>query len=277
MTDAPDYCARLVKDQDYDRWLTTQFLKPNDRRRVLALYAFNHEIAKTRETVSEPTLGEIRLQWWRDALTEIAAGNQRSHPVVAELAGLGERFSAVKPLLDSLVDARRQDLAEQPPATRQALIGYADATGGALCEAAMILCDARATEPARCVGTAWALMGLIRALAFQAAMQRTSLPQEELDRAGIRAETLFRGEFAPELLPFVETLVGDIKHRLAKAREDRAQIKGSARPVLLLAGLTDSYLNRLARAGGDPLRADFNRGQAGRMVGMFVKAAAGRF
>ena len=45
---------------------------------LFALYAFNLEIARVREPVSEPMPGEIRLQWWRDALVGAAAA--RSAP-----------------------------------------------------------------------------------------------------------------------------------------------------------------------------------------------------
>ena len=75
--------AGLVRQHDRDRFLTTLFA-PDDRREdLLALYAFNHEVAKTREVVSEPTLGRIRLQWWRDNLEAIYAGQPpRRHGVV---------------------------------------------------------------------------------------------------------------------------------------------------------------------------------------------------
>ena len=56
---------------DNDRFLTALFAAAAEREALFALYAFNIEIAKTRETVSEPLIGQMRLQWWRDAIDEI--------------------------------------------------------------------------------------------------------------------------------------------------------------------------------------------------------------
>ena len=65
------YCGQVVRDQDRDRFLLSLFA-PADRREALwALFAFNHEIAKTREVVTEMQLGLIRLQWWREQVTNI--------------------------------------------------------------------------------------------------------------------------------------------------------------------------------------------------------------
>ena len=81
-----DYCHDLVRAGDKDRYLTSLFTPDRLRPHLLALYAFNIEIARIRETVSEAALGEIRLHWWRDAIEGIYAGNSHGHPVIEALA-----------------------------------------------------------------------------------------------------------------------------------------------------------------------------------------------
>src|SRR4051794_28190129 len=77
----------IVRRHDRDRFLTALFAPAARREALFALYAFNFEVAKTREVVSEPMLGQIRLQWWREAVDEIFAGGRvRSHEVVQPLA-----------------------------------------------------------------------------------------------------------------------------------------------------------------------------------------------
>ncbi len=61
-------CGRIVRENDPDRFFCTLFAPPAKREALFALYAFNHELARVAESVSEPMLGEIRLQWWREAL-----------------------------------------------------------------------------------------------------------------------------------------------------------------------------------------------------------------
>ena len=56
-----------------------------ERRALLALYAFNVEIVRVRDQVSQPLPGEIRLQWWSDMLAGQAHGGVEGNPVAAEL------------------------------------------------------------------------------------------------------------------------------------------------------------------------------------------------
>src|SRR5271166_6483085 len=69
--------AALVRRHDPDRFLTALFAPPEKRDALLTLYAFNHELARAREVVSEPPLALIRLQWWR----EVVEGADRRHEV----------------------------------------------------------------------------------------------------------------------------------------------------------------------------------------------------
>jgi phytoene synthase len=57
--------AELVRRHDRDRYMTALFAPAARREALFALYAFNYEIARVREAVTQPTLGQIRLQWWR--------------------------------------------------------------------------------------------------------------------------------------------------------------------------------------------------------------------
>lgn len=85
-TDSLRYCGDYARRLDEDRWLSAQYASHGLRERLLALYALHLEIIEIPAKVSEPTLGEIRLQWWREALAEIEAGGPvRAHPVIEAL------------------------------------------------------------------------------------------------------------------------------------------------------------------------------------------------
>src|SRR6201984_811294 len=58
--------AALVRRHDHDRYQTVLFAPAARREALFALYAFNYEIARVRESVTQPMLGQIRLQWWRE-------------------------------------------------------------------------------------------------------------------------------------------------------------------------------------------------------------------
>ncbi len=108
---APDYCLDLVRRQDEDRWLAAGYAQGDAKRRLLALYAFQIELKNIPAAVSEPPLGEIRLQWWREALQEIRGGKRpRAHPVVEALADAGLADEKFEDAIERAIDAAARPL-----------------------------------------------------------------------------------------------------------------------------------------------------------------------
>ena len=89
------YCASEVKAYDPDRYLTALFAPKAYREAIFSLYAFSSDIARTRELVSEPILGQIRLKWWNDTISSIYEGETINHPVVMELSEAIKKFELV--------------------------------------------------------------------------------------------------------------------------------------------------------------------------------------
>lgn len=81
--------SQLVRRVDEDRWISSRYAPAGSRRTLISLYAYYYELSKIRITVSEPALGAIRFQWWRDTLDEIEARAMiRAHDVAKALAEL---------------------------------------------------------------------------------------------------------------------------------------------------------------------------------------------
>src|ERR671922_1960026 len=76
--------AALVRRHDRDRFQTVLFAPAARREALFALYAFNYEIARVRESVTEPMLGQIRLQWWRESIAAAFDGGPVRHHFVVE-------------------------------------------------------------------------------------------------------------------------------------------------------------------------------------------------
>ncbi|MFN3614649.1 MAG: squalene/phytoene synthase family protein, partial [Rubrimonas sp.] len=78
-------CAQIVRRGDPDRFLAAMTAPPALRERLFALYAFNIEAARATQ-LSEPMLGHIRLQWWREVLDAAFGGAEpRRHDVAQAL------------------------------------------------------------------------------------------------------------------------------------------------------------------------------------------------
>lgn len=250
------YCGAEVRDQDHDRFLTCLFA-PSDRREDLfTLYAFNLEIAKTAEVVSEAMLGRIRLQWWRESLEGIYAGTPREHAVVEPLMQTVTRHQLPKDLFDDLIDGREEDLEEFAPGDLAALERYADATSGKLSRlAAMVLgvTDEAALRAAQHVGVGWSLTGLLRAVPFHAARKRLFLPQDLTARQGLIQGDLFELRESEPLKAVVAEIAERADWHLKEARRHGIAYRRDSLAAVLPAAIARRHLKSLAKTGWNPL------------------------
>jgi len=158
------YLDELIGRVDPDRWLTSRFIAdPKARADVLALYAFDHELARARRAVSTPLMAEIRLTWWREVLEEIFDGKPvRQHPTAQALAAAISRCGLGRAPLEAMIDAQIAALAVAKLGP-EAAVGWADAVQGSVCSlAAAVLDPAMDTAAVAAAGRAWGLAWLAR-------------------------------------------------------------------------------------------------------------------
>ena len=271
----------LAREADYDRYLSAVFAPGGSREALFALIAFNHEVARIPEAVSEPMLGLIRLQWWREVVEAAYAGEPaRRHEVAVPLTDAIRAWSLDRAPFDGLLNAREGDLEEDGPPDLAALERYAGATGGAL-TALMVQASGVALGPAleagRQVGTAWALVGTLRAAPRAAAQGRVTLPSDLLAEAGIAADDLRAGRAFDRFAGVAEPVGRRAAALLDAARRSRRAVPRQGRGVLLIARLADLYLARLRRAGWDPRDPRLEVGLLRKQTAMLAGALTGRY
>jgi phytoene synthase len=279
-----NYCADALRRLDPDRWLTALFAPQDRRGDLVAIYAFNLELALVRESVSEPLLGDIRLQWWRDALAAIHAGDRPTQPVARALAAAIRRRGLPQPLLAGLIEARARDLDPAPPATLADLVAYAEA-----CAAPPLLLalgvveadEAAARRAARFAATAFALAGLMRAVPMHLAQRRIWLPRDLLAAEGLSAENLALPRDAGPLRRAVAPVAAEALRALDAVRTERGRLGKAAarraRPVLLHAALAGLYLRRLVAAGFDPASPLLRIGTPRKQLALIAAIAGGGY
>ncbi|MBL8808196.1 MAG: squalene/phytoene synthase family protein [Rhodospirillales bacterium] len=261
-----------LRRHDAERWRTTLFAGGEARERLVALYAFNVEIARVRETVSEAILGQIRLQWWREALAEIAAGGPvRKHPVVAALAGARPDVA----LLTGIVDARERDLDDAPFADLDALEAYARGTSGTLTRAAFAMCGAEGGQAASDIGTAYGLAGMLRSLPHFSRARRCILPDALVAQAGLAHEQIHEGKAGADLARAVEPVALRARELLAKART--AGVPRAAHAAALPGRLATIWLDRLARHAHDAFAGGLQAPHPADIWRLFLANLLGRF
>ena len=122
-----DAVREVARRGEPDRYLAALLAPANVRGDLAALAAFSAELGRIVQIVSEPMVGEIRLQWWRDAVETMARGESAAHPVADALGGAMRRHRLPPTLIQSLIDARSIELGIEPAADEQALGAYLDA------------------------------------------------------------------------------------------------------------------------------------------------------
>jgi 15-cis-phytoene synthase len=257
LADAAQHCDELVRSEDKDRWLTALFV-PEDRRPLInALYAFNIELARIRALVSEPMLGEIRLQWWEEAVTGIYTGETPDHPVLQVLACAIEAGDLPLHAFRNMIEARKFDLYDDPMPSLTDLEGYLGETSSALIQlAALVLAGEEALKTAAVsgyAGVAVGIAGLMRSLPQHRARGQCYIPVDMLARRGLTPAHVLAGRSDAAMA----VLLAEFRHvaeaRLREARAAQSVVPVAAMPAFLPASLAESYLRKLGRAGADVL------------------------
>ena len=224
-----DHCQDLVAKADKDRFLSCLFAPDDTRPHLFALYAFNIEIARIRETVSEPQLGLVRQQWWLDTIDGIYAGRTSDHPVAQALVAAIAKGDLPKHALHNLVIAREFDLFDDPMPGLADLEGYLGETSSSLIQMAALILGKGAPEAAGLAGVAFGLAGVLR-------LQKARyLPRDMMQNLGEK-ET-------------ISQLCTHARKRLGEAQALRGTIPASAMPAFLPVSLTKLYLSRIERGG----------------------------
>jgi 15-cis-phytoene synthase len=254
-TDSAAFCAEQVRSHDFERYASTLFVSPEKRRALLALYAFNVEISRVREQVSQPLPGEIRLQWWTDMLAGAGHGGIEGNPVAAELLLAIRSYGLPIEPLSRLIDEHQFDLYNDPMPSMAALEAYVHDTSSALFTLGTRIMDrqSEATDHlARHAGLAQGFARVIAALPLDAARRQLFLPLQLLENHGSGMEEMFAGKETPQLRAALDQLLGEARGHLKTAFELLVDAPWEVRPLFLPLALLRRDLKRMSRADSDP-------------------------
>ncbi len=189
--DAAEDLDQLIRRVDPDRWLTSRFIADQGARTdVLALYAYDHELARALKAASTPLLAEIRLTWWREALDEMFGGRPvRRHPVAEALADAVRRWDLPRVPLEAMIDGQIEAV-EVERFDEATAIAWADAVEGSAARLALAILDAGAAPAAAApAGRVWGLALLLRS--GRASVESIAAPlRQSLSEARIAARGL---------------------------------------------------------------------------------------
>ncbi len=251
-----DAIAASARTGEPDRYLAALLAPPDARDALMALAAFSAELAHVSHMVTrEPMMGEIRLQWWRDALGPVAA--RTGHPVADAVRATAQRHALPQSLLLDLIEARVADLRPDPFADDEALSAHLAHSEGALFALAahVLRVPPGAERDAACAacGQAYGLVRLLLALPHALSRGRLLLPRAHLE-ANAAAGTLLFGAGEDRAVALLADLRAQARRHIVTCRQHVMKLPRSARVAFLPLALVEPYLRALERPGRDPLR-----------------------
>ncbi len=249
-------CAELVQRADPDRFLATMAAPVAARAVLFPLYALNVEVARAPWVTQEPMIAEMRLQWWRDAMQEIAEGKTiRRHQVVTPLAQVLSPHLAEK--LDEYIAVRRWDIYKEPFEDSEHFDNYIDQSSGTLTLVAAQAMGVAEESVLRDFGYALGVANWLRAIPELEARGRIPLLDGTQD--GVRQ------------------LAGKAIERLARARSKRTLISAESRPAMYCGWQTGEILRQ---ATADPARVSagtLGQSEFRRRVDLMARVVTGRW
>ncbi|KAK5016724.1 hypothetical protein LTR39_001927 [Cryomyces antarcticus] len=242
----------LYSTYDNPSFILKTFVPPVAQDAYLAIRAFNLDVASIADATSNPTVGAMRMQFWREAITKALAGTPPKEPVAILLAKAAEDLQArtegkaklSKSWFTRVINTRQEYLNNPPYPNLAALETYAENTYSTLLyltlqslPMASLTADHLASHIGKATGIATVLRGLPHIVfppppkkhSNQAGFGGASgggrqgavmLPLDVMADAGVREEEVFRqGAEAPGLRDAVFTVATRASDHLITARE----------------------------------------------------------
>ncbi|KAI3361246.1 hypothetical protein L3Q82_012918 [Scortum barcoo] len=239
------FCLELVRSRDYDGFVSSLLLSEEARRSALALRAFNVELAqaaflclfinKVKDSVSQKTIGLMRMQFWRAAIEDIYRDDPPNQPVSIELW-------------------REKDLDDRAYRNLQELETYSENTQSSLIYLLLEclgLKDVHADHAASHIGKAQGIVTCLRATPYHSSRRKVYLPMDICMLHGASQEDFIRGSREQNVRDVVYDIASQAHVHLQHARSFSHSVPAAATPAFLQTVVLEDYLQRVRRADFD--------------------------
>jgi len=259
------HCLDLVKTNNLDRYLSTLLADIDYRQALFAIYAFDAEVSGITRQVSEPVIGEIRLQWWRETLEHVFEGECDPHPIAKELQTAVHKHALPKHLFTRLIDARQFDLYDEPMGSTDDLITYTNNTATAITDlAAQILIGEEVKEISSLIekaGIAHGLGKLLSDLPVNTSQKKCYLPADILVKHDLNFKNVLAGEYSTKMQLVISQLCHMVEEQLNQIRHVQKRLKKPVLPAFYPASLAGLTVKKYAAGTHNPLKQPLNNSQ----------------
>ncbi|XP_060905491.1 NADH dehydrogenase (ubiquinone) complex I, assembly factor 6 isoform X2 [Labrus mixtus] len=234
--------------------MSSLLLPEEARRSSLALRAFNVELAQVKDSVSQKTIGLMRMQFWKTAIEEIYRDDPPNQPVSAELWRAVRKHYLTKRWLLRIITEREKDLEDRAYRNLQELEKYSENTQSSLIYL-LLEClgvkDVHADHAASHIGKAHGIVTCLRATPHHSSRRKVYLPMDVCMLHGASQEDFIRGSREQNVRDVVYDIASQAHVHLQHARSFSSKIRGAATPAFLQTVVLEDYLQRVRRADFD--------------------------
>jgi squalene synthase HpnC/squalene synthase HpnD len=248
-------CRRVAKNAASNFYYAFFMLPPAKRDALCALYAFMRLVDDVSDTVGSEVDKKRGLVRWRAALDEAVAGDISGHPILPAFADTIARFHIPPRYFHDLISGAEMDLTVGHYSTFERLREYCyrvAGTVGLTCLHVFGYDDPHAPELAEKLGIAFQLTNILRDVPKDYEMGRIYLPEEDLEKFGVRPEELGRGPVTPAIRALFEFEIGRAWDFYREGVKLIPDVHSDARAALwALARIYSGLLRRIEQRGYD--------------------------
>jgi len=260
-SDPHAYCQSVAAASGSSFYYAFRFLPPARRQAVTAFYAFCREVDDIADECHDPAVAQAKLNWWRDEIGQLYAGQPR-HPVTRALAPAIGPFRLPQEAFEAVIDGMEMDVGLDRGRVRypdfKQLNLYCHRVAGVVGEVAALIfgghdtasLDRATLKYAHKLGLAFQLTNIIRDVGEDARRGRIYLPQDELARFGVREDDLLHARHTPAFQALMT-----FQYERAQATYDEAlallpaQDRKAQRPGLIMAAIYRTLLVEIQADG----------------------------
>ncbi len=280
------YAGHETRKFDRDRFLCSLFAPASSLEDIHTILAFNIEISKSREMVSDGLLGEMRLQWWRDIVSSICLQDtvfDTDHYLVSGLQSIIQKYKLKCGLFTDLINARSRDMIDDAPKNEAELTSYSYGTTAVLNRILIeIMCQSNESLSKNLIkisnhaGIAWSITGIIRASSVLSKYKRIYIPVSLMEKNNFTIYEFQSQKVTQGIKAAIGQLVSLARNEINQARKVPIDFdKRTYLPVLLQLSLADMYLSRIKSFNFDPFEPKIEKGRLIRQLKLYIRARTG--
>ncbi|WP_074380802.1 phytoene/squalene synthase family protein [Bartonella doshiae] len=250
------YCFDILRATDRDRYISVLFAPKKKRRALAALYAFNAEVSRIRESVHDPLIGEIRLRWWYDSIADGEIQKSENNPILSDLVTAMTLFNLSKTDFLRYCDAQILDLYHNPIVTLCDLESYCAETASIILQLSCQILDFEAaqnfTDAYRHGGVAQGLSGVLRLLSFMRSRYHYYLPADVLKAVAVERDELESNRVSDiQKRHIIEAIVALSQDHYTKFYKHFGTLPRTLKPAFLPLAIIPASLQKSLQMGAE--------------------------